>query len=158
MQTEGNVFGNTIYRRRKALGLTQEALAEKVGVKPTYIGYLERGKRHASPRIAGALAEHLSLNKAYLFLLSEPHVREFLNVSDEAYEIQGEPLPQSLLDLEGDTALRLAHHIGDEEMTVLKRCAFLGETTGKQDWVFFWETIQRIFRTDSAPQGRGPRC
>ena len=39
---QDNNFGDIIYRRRKALNMTQEALADKVGVKPTYIGYLER--------------------------------------------------------------------------------------------------------------------
>lgn len=134
--------------------MTQERLAELVGVKPTYIGYLERGKRHASPRIAGALAQHLGLNRAYLFLASNPHIKEFLNINEDTYEVSEQPLPQSLLDLEQDAALRQTHGIGDEEMALLKRCSFLGEARDKQDWIFFWGVIQRIFRDETAPQGR----
>jgi len=36
-------FGEYLARRREAAGLTQAELAGRVGVTPTYIGYLERG-------------------------------------------------------------------------------------------------------------------
>jgi transcriptional regulator with XRE-family HTH domain len=36
-------FGQYLKRRREAAGLTQGELAGRVGVTPTYIGYLERG-------------------------------------------------------------------------------------------------------------------
>jgi transcriptional regulator with XRE-family HTH domain len=36
-------FGQYLKRRREAAGLTQAELAGRVGVTPTYIGYLERG-------------------------------------------------------------------------------------------------------------------
>jgi len=140
-----NTFGDIIYRRRKALGLTQEALAEKVGVKPTYIGYLERGKRHASPRIAGALADHLGLNRSYLFLASNPVIREFLNINEETYELEEMPLPQSLLDLREDKNLRETHDISDDEMEKLKRLAFLGEPRDKFDYILLLQMIRRIF-------------
>ena len=140
-----NTFGDIIYRRRKALNMTQEALAEKVGVKPTYIGYLERGKRHASPRIAGALADVLGLNRSYLFLASNPVVREFLNINDETYDLAEKPLPQALLDLRGDANLRQLHSISDEEIEKLARLAFLGEPRDKFDYVLLLGVLRRIF-------------
>jgi transcriptional regulator with XRE-family HTH domain len=36
-------FGQYLKRRREAAGLTQSELAGRVGVTPTYVGYLERG-------------------------------------------------------------------------------------------------------------------
>lgn len=39
----GEKFGQYLKRRREAAGLTQAELAGRVGVTPTYIGYLERG-------------------------------------------------------------------------------------------------------------------
>lgn len=140
-----NTFGDIIYRRRKALNMTQEALADKVGVKPTYIGYLERGKRHASPRIAGALADVLGLNRSYLFLASNPVVREFLNINDETYDLAEKPLPQALLDLRADAALRQLHSISDEEVDKLARLAFLGEPRDKFDYVLLLGVLRRIF-------------
>ncbi|MFM7204538.1 MAG: helix-turn-helix transcriptional regulator [Myxococcota bacterium] len=140
-----NTFGDIIYRRRKALAMTQEALADKVGVKPTYIGYLERGKRHASPRIAGALADVLGLNRSYLFLASNPVVRDFLNINDETYELSERPLPQALIDLRDDGELRRLHNITDEEVHMLVRLAFLGEPRDRFDYVLLLSVIRRIF-------------
>ncbi len=140
-----NTFGDIIYRRRKALNMTQEALAEKVGVKPTYIGYLERGKRHASPRIAGALADHLGLNRSYLFLASNPVIRDFLNINEETYELSEQPLPQSLLDLRDDKSLREMHKISDDEIENLTRLSFLGEARDKFDYVLLLQVIRRVF-------------
>ena len=149
-----NNFGDIIFRRRKALGMTQEALATKVGVMPTYIGYLERGKRHASPRVASALAEILGLNRSYLFLASNPVVKEFLNISEDDHTVTEAPLPQSLLDLVADTGLRAMHNISDDDVTTLKRLAFLGEPRDKFDYLLLLQVIRKIFTTERDGRGR----
>ncbi|MBQ2433145.1 MAG: helix-turn-helix transcriptional regulator, partial [Clostridia bacterium] len=43
-----NALGKRIREQRRALGLTQEQLAEKVGVSLSFIGHIERGSRKAS--------------------------------------------------------------------------------------------------------------
>lgn len=139
-------FGDIIYRRRKALGMTQEALADKVNVKPTYIGYLERGKRHASPKVAGKLAEVLGLNKSYLFLASNPVVKDFLNISEDDPSSVEMPLPQALIDLINNKAMREVMGVTDDEIDVLKRMAFLGEPRGASDYLVLLGTIRLIFR------------
>lgn len=140
-------FGDIIYRRRKALGMTQEALAEKVGVKPTYIGYLERSKRHASPRVGGLIADVLGLNRSYLFLASNPIVKDFLNINDDDHSVQELPLPQSLVDLQNDAALCAAHGITEDDILTLKRMAFLGEPKDKFDYLLLLQVVRRIFQS-----------
>ncbi len=140
-----HTFGEIIYRRRKALGMTQEALAEKVGVKSTYIGYLERGKRHPSPKVASLIAEHLGLNRSYLFLASNPEVREFLNINEDTYELAEYPLPQSLLDLKADKELIKLHNITDDELATLEKLAFLGEPRDKFDYILLLQIIRRVY-------------
>lgn len=140
-----DTFGNIIYRRRKSLGMTQETLADKVGVKSTYIGYLERGKRHASPQVAGLIADYLGLNRSYLFLASNPQVREFLTIAEEKNASADVAPPQKLLDLEEDEALRRMHEITDEEIGTLKKMAFLGDPRDKFDYVLLIQTIRRVF-------------
>lgn len=138
-------FGEIIYRRRKALNMTQEVLADKVGVKPTYIGYLERSKRHPSPRIAGLLADVLGLNRSYLFLASNPVVRDFLNINDQDHTVEGEVLPGTLDALINDQEVRAAHSISDEDIQTLKRMAFLGDPAHKMDYVLLLQVIRKCF-------------
>ncbi len=52
-------FGESVRRRRKALGLTLEKLAERANLTPNYIGTVENGRRDPSlstiQQIAAAL-------------------------------------------------------------------------------------------------------
>ena len=61
-QTDRQQFGKRIRQLRLARDLTQEALAERAGLHPTYIGGIERGERNVGfdnlLKIARALGEH----------------------------------------------------------------------------------------------------
>lgn len=52
-------FGIAVRSQRTKLGFSQETLAEKAGVHPTYVGLVERGKRSPTLRVAHALAKAL---------------------------------------------------------------------------------------------------
>ena len=58
-QSYQKTIGETIRRHRKAVGLSQEKLAEKACLHPVYFSQLERGEQtasvHALMRIAKAL-------------------------------------------------------------------------------------------------------
>jgi transcriptional regulator with XRE-family HTH domain len=60
-------FGHEIRRRRKALGMTIEQLAEKANLTPNYLGTLEAGRRDPSLSTVLALAKGLSVPPAELF-------------------------------------------------------------------------------------------
>ena len=60
-------FGTAVKFRREALGLTQEALAERAGLHRTYLSDVERGTRNASLIIIERLAKALAWSMAVLF-------------------------------------------------------------------------------------------
>jgi transcriptional regulator with XRE-family HTH domain len=57
-------FGRRVQRRRRDLGLSQEALAERAGLHRTYVGSLERGERNVALLNLVALARALNLRTA----------------------------------------------------------------------------------------------
>jgi len=59
-------LGREIRRNRKALGLSQEALAERAGLHRNYVGFLERGERNPSATTIFGLARTLGVKAAEL--------------------------------------------------------------------------------------------
>jgi transcriptional regulator with XRE-family HTH domain len=55
-------FGDAVRRERVKAGLSQEALAERAGLHPTYISMVERGVRNATLEVAGRLARGLEMS------------------------------------------------------------------------------------------------
>jgi transcriptional regulator with XRE-family HTH domain len=67
-------FGEVVRARRSELELTQEVLAERAGVHPTYIGMVERGERNCSLDVASEIAE--ALNTPLSKLIEEAEARD----------------------------------------------------------------------------------
>jgi transcriptional regulator with XRE-family HTH domain len=59
-------LGASVRRHREAAALTQEKLAEKAGLDPTYISGIERGLRNPGIRNVARLAHALRLTTAGL--------------------------------------------------------------------------------------------
>ena len=60
-------IGKRIMERRKKLGLTQEALAEKTALSPRYISQLERGIAFGSATTIVSLCNALNISTDFLF-------------------------------------------------------------------------------------------
>ena len=61
MNTKGlEKLGKTLNTIRIEKGLTQEALAEKVGIHPTYVGKLESGKNNVSIKMLFKISRALN--------------------------------------------------------------------------------------------------
>jgi transcriptional regulator with XRE-family HTH domain len=59
-------FGLNVRRRREAIGLSQEALAEKADLDRTYISGIERGTRNPTILSAARVAAALKISLAQL--------------------------------------------------------------------------------------------
>ena len=69
-------FGESVRRRRKALGLSQEDLAAKSGMHPTYLSGIENGARNPTLKTICALAS--ALEELCLCLALFPGLPRFL--------------------------------------------------------------------------------
>lgn len=60
-------FGKIVRAKRCELGLTQEELAEKSGLHPTYVGSVERGERNISLENIVTISKALECSPKDLF-------------------------------------------------------------------------------------------
>jgi transcriptional regulator with XRE-family HTH domain len=60
-------FGANVRRYRLAAGLSQEAVAERMGVDRAYVSGIERGKQNATLLTVWQVAEALGVRPAALF-------------------------------------------------------------------------------------------
>lgn len=60
-------FGANVRRWRKARGLSQEELADRAKLHPTYVSGIETGHRNPTVKIIARLAEALEVEPAILF-------------------------------------------------------------------------------------------
>lgn len=55
------IFGKNVRRVRKERGLSQEELADDVGMAVTYVGQMERGTRNPTLKVVENLAKALKV-------------------------------------------------------------------------------------------------
>ncbi len=60
-------LGKRIQKLRKTTGLTQEEVAEKIGISRAYMGYIEQGRYSASIEVLEKIAKVLKVKMADLF-------------------------------------------------------------------------------------------
>ncbi len=65
-------LGRNLRRHRAAVGLSQEAFADLLGIHRTYMGGLERGERNVTLQTVERVAERLGVEPAALLAPVEP--------------------------------------------------------------------------------------
>lgn len=137
-------FGAILYRRRKELGLTQSQLAQRIGVQPNYIVYLEKGERKPSDRTVLKIARALDLDRGDLYLAANPQVREFLDVNDHN-ELVVDGLPDGLRRLVEDAELRQRFEVSDDEVASVARLRLPGRVTTSEQYLTLILLLRRLF-------------
>jgi len=67
MATTREKLGKKVQRLRKALGFTQEELAERLNISRTHMGHIEQGRKSPSLKLMEKLARVLKVNVSDLF-------------------------------------------------------------------------------------------
>ena len=65
------VLGRVIAQRRKSVGMSQEAVAFRCKLHPTYISQLERGLKSPTIRVLRLIADALGTNASELLMAAE---------------------------------------------------------------------------------------
>ena len=71
MERSEQVLGRAIAERRRKAGLTQEELAFRCDLHPTYVSQLERGLKSPTVRVLSLLAEAMGERPSRLLALAE---------------------------------------------------------------------------------------
>ena len=85
-----DTFVNNLRTIRRQTGLTQEKLAERCAVSPTFIGEMEIGKRIPSFNTIKKIADALGVKPYRLFLEKQPEMileEEFVNVINNVIKL-----------------------------------------------------------------------
>lgn len=135
-------LGSVLRRRRRQLELTQQQVAQKVGVRANYVGYLERDMRRPSTAVLVKLAKVLDLDREELFFLAHPQVREFMrteapNPNQSAWE-----------HFRTDKRLHTRHGVTHKELKLLQQVSALGPVRSTRDYLFILQAIRQAFQTE----------
>ncbi len=136
---EANAFAHFIRSRRRALDLTQEEIANRIGTTTPYVGHLESGKRHPSEKVVVKLADALGVDRAELFLLANPQAEAIIAPAaqpsqDSAWE-----------EFRKDKRLHRIHNISPEELALLSKVDMMGRVRSSRDFLFIINTVRQAF-------------
>ena len=137
-------FGKVLKQARLSLGLSQQALARRLGVRASHIGYLEQGRRRPSLTLLNALADTLGVDKERLFLLSHPEAKDLLK--DSADKRSNSKQPDAWQELLADKAALIRNNVTAKELKVLSHIALLGSVLKPRDYLFILNSIRQAVK------------
>lgn len=137
-------FGKVLKQARLARGLSQQALARKLGVRASHIGYLEQGRRRPSLTLLNALADTLGIDKERLFLLSHPEAKDL--IKDTAGRRSNSSQHNAWQELLADKAVLIRNNVTAKELKVLSHVALLGTVLKPRDYLFILNSIRQAVK------------
>lgn len=114
-----NVFKTRLCELRKSRGLTQEQLADELGLTSSAISSYERGIREPSLKTINDIADFFNVDKGYL-LGDSPIRRKYLFDKDGSYEL--EEIVEKVLMTDNLTLIKIIDKLlkkNDDELELL---------------------------------------
>jgi len=133
-------LGSSVKNQRTALGLTQRELATELGVKASYISYIEKDQRRPSISVLSRLGEVLGLARGELLMLAYPETRDII---DGHSGRAAEKRRNVWKEFAGNRALIREYHISAAELGVLRRVSMLGTVATPRDFLFVLAAIRQ---------------
>lgn len=126
-------LGRMLKEQRQTLGLSQRALADRLGVRASHVAYIETGWRKPSLALLGRLADRLDLDRQELFLLAHPEAKALITPA-------AEPAPprnadQAWQQLLRDRTLLARYRVTRRELRALKQLSLLGHALSPREFL-----------------------
>jgi transcriptional regulator with XRE-family HTH domain len=139
-----NRFGELLKTRRQALGFTQRLLADKLGVEPSHVAFIESGRRKPSLKLVARIADALGINRQELVVLAHPEVKVLLSGT------KPEPRRKPSLSWQRfskNSRLLTRYHVTKRELQVLEQVALLGTAVSEKGFLAILMLIRDIPET-----------
>jgi transcriptional regulator with XRE-family HTH domain len=136
-----NKLGEFLKARREALGLTQRALAQKLGVEASHVAFIESGRRKPSLKLVARIADTLGLDSQELLVLAHPEAKALLTTSQPESPKRTTVSWQRFIK---DHALLARYHVTKRELQVLEHLSLLGTALSAKEFLAILTLIRDI--------------
>ena len=136
LRPETMSLAKTIRDRRRAMDLTQQELAIRIGVSTAYVGHVESAKRLPSHNVLIAMARALGLDWRELFVLTNPDAAAMVFAS------AGGVRSSSWDKFVNNVQLQQSHQVTDRELKILSHLAAMGEVRSQNDFIYVLNAIR----------------
>jgi transcriptional regulator with XRE-family HTH domain len=137
-------LGGVVRNARQRLGLTQRAVAARVGVKPSHIAYIEGGRRRPSFVLLRRLADTLQLDRRELLLLAHPEARWLMGRLDESAKRPAD----AWVRFASNKLLLKQHNVSRTELRLLKQVSLLEHVSSPRHFLFILNSIRQAATPD----------
>ncbi|HKV55395.1 MAG TPA: helix-turn-helix transcriptional regulator [Candidatus Binataceae bacterium] len=136
-----NKLGEFLKTRREALGLTQRALAQKLGVEASHVAFIESGRRKPSLKLVARIADTLGLDRQEVLVLAHPEAKALLTSSIIEPPKKTSPSWQRFIK---DHSLLARYHVTKRELQALEQLSFLGAALSAKEFLAILTLIRDI--------------
>jgi transcriptional regulator with XRE-family HTH domain len=136
-----NQLGNLVRSRREGLGLTQRSLAQKLGVEPSHVAFIESGRRKPSLKLIARMADILGVDRQNLLVIAHPEAKALIA---EAKSETGKKAAPSWQRFIKNHELLARYHVTDRELQALEHLSFLGTVHSAKEFLAILTLIRDI--------------
>jgi transcriptional regulator with XRE-family HTH domain len=136
-----NKLAESLRTRREALGLTQRALAQKLGVEASHVAFIESGRRKPSLKLVARMADALGLDRQELLVMTHPEAEALITPDEREPARRSSPSWQRFIK---DHGLLARYHVTKRELEVLEHLSLLGTALTAKEFLAVLTLIRDI--------------
>jgi transcriptional regulator with XRE-family HTH domain len=136
-----NRLGEVVKGRREGLGLTQRSLAQKLGVEPSHVAFIESGRRKPSLKLVARLADTLGVDRQSLLILAHPEAESLLAKAKPGTPSKAPPSWQRFIK---NRELLACYHVSERELRALEHLSLLGTVRSPKEFLAILTLIRDI--------------